>query len=82
MTKKSNMAFAAETLLSIIPIRDHKVVLHVRRRRWLDANGRDVILPHESLTAPGTSYSKEFADVLKKIFGYLPDTGPLSGTVL
>ena len=60
------MAFAAETLLSIIPIRDHKVVLHVRRRRWLDANGRDVILPHESLTAPGTSYSKEFADVLKK----------------
>ena len=82
MTKKSNMAFAAETLLSIIPIRDHKVVLHVRTRRWLDANGRDVILPHESLTAPGTSYSKEFADVLKKIFGYLPDTGPLSGAVL
>lgn len=64
------------------PIRDRKVVLHVRRRRWLDGNGRNVILPHDGLTAPGTSYSKEFADVLKKIFGHLPDTGPLSGAVL
>ena len=64
------------------PIRDRKVILHVRRRRWLDGNGKNVILPHESLTAPGTSYSKEFADALKKIFGYLPDTGPLSGAVL
>lgn len=64
------------------PIRDRKVVLHVRRRRWLDGNGKSVILPHESLTAPGTSYSREFADVLKKIFGHLPDSGPLSGAVL
>lgn len=64
------------------PIRDRKVILHVRRRRWLDGNGKNVILPHESLTAPGTSYSKEFADALKKIFGYLPDTGPLFGAVL
>ena len=74
--------FTEANCINDFPIRDHKVVLHVRRRRWLDANGRDVILPHESLTAPGTSYSKEFADVLKKIFGYLPDTGPLSGAVL
>ena len=56
------------------PIRDRKVVLHVRRRRWLDENGKNVILPHESLTSAGTSYSKEFADVLKK---YL-DTFPIS----
>lgn len=64
------------------PIRDRKVILHVRRRRWLDGNGKYMILPHESLTAPGTNYSKEFADALKKIFGYLPDTGPLSGAIL
>ena len=64
------------------PIRDRKVVLHVRRRRWLDADGTSVILPHEDLVSEGTSYSKEFADVLKKIFGYLPHTGPLSGAVL
>ena len=64
------------------PIRDRKVVLHVRRRRWLDADGTSVILPHEDLVSEGTSYSKEFADVLKKIFGYLPHSGPLSGAVL
>ena len=74
--------FTEAHCINDFPIRDRKVVLHVRRRRWLDENGKNVILPHESLTAAGTSYSKEFADVLKKIFGYLPDTGPLSGAVL
>ena len=74
--------FTEEHCINDFPIRDRKVVLHVRRRRWLDDNGKNVILPHKSLTAPGTSYSKEFAEVLKKIFGYLPDTGPLSGAVL
>lgn len=74
--------FTEAHCINDFPIRDHKVILHVRRRRWLDSNGKNVILPHESLTAPGTSYSKEFADALKKIFGYLPDTGPLSGAVL
>ena len=64
------------------PIRDRKVVLHVRRRRWLDKNGTSIILEHDDLVAEGTSYSNEFAGVLKKIFGYLPDTGPLSGAVL
>ena len=74
--------FTEAHCINDFPIRDRKVILHVRRRRWLDGNGKNVILPHESLTAPGTSYSKEFADALKKIFGYLPDTGPLSGAVL
>ena len=64
------------------PIRDHKVVLHVRRRRWLTAAGRNIILDRYSLLADNTSYSKEFADVLKKIFGYLPDNGPLAGAIL
>ena len=64
------------------PIRDHKVVLHVRRRRWLTAEGRNIILDRYSLLADNTSYSKEFADVLKKIFGYLPDNGPLAGAIL
>ena len=64
------------------PIRDHKVVLHVRRLRWLTAEGRNIILDRYSLLADNTSYSKEFADVLKKIFGYLPDNGPLAGAIL
>ena len=37
-------------------IRDRKVVLHVRRRRWKDEDDKNVVLPRESLTASGTSY--------------------------
>jgi hypothetical protein len=74
--------FTESRSINDFPIRDRKAVLHVRRRRWLDADGTSVILPHDNLTAEGTSYSKEFAGVLKKIFGYLPHTGPLSGAVL
>ena len=74
--------FTEEHCINDFPIRDRKVVLHVRRRRWKDKNGKNVVLPHESLTALGTSYSKEFADVLKKIFGHIPDSGPLSGAIL
>lgn len=74
--------FTEESCINDFPIRDRKVVLHVSRRRWLDSEGKSIILPHEELTAEGTRYSKEFADVLKKIFGYIPDTGPLSGAIL
>jgi len=74
--------FTESRSINDFPIRDRKVVLHVRRRRWLDSDGRSVILTHDDLVAKGTSYSKEFADVLKKIFGHIPNTGPFSGAVL
>lgn len=74
--------FTEERKINDFPLRDKKVVLHVRRRRWLDEEGHNVMLPHDRLVAEGTSYSREFADVLKKIFGYLPNTGPLSGAIL
>lgn len=74
--------FTESRQVNDFPIRDHKIVLHVRRRRWLTAEGRNIILDRYSLLADNTSYSKEFADVLKKIFGYLPDNGPLAGAIL
>lgn len=63
MDKQQNLA---NWQIQDCPIHDRKVVLHVRRRRWKDEDGKNVVLPRESLTASGTSYSKEFADVLKK----------------
>ena len=74
--------FTESRSINDFPIRDRKVVLHVRRRRWKDADGANVIPSHDSLTAESASYSKEFAGVLKKIVGYLPHTGPFSGAVL
>ena len=73
--------FTESRQVNDFPIRDHKVVLHVRRRRWLTPEGKNKVLDRYSLIAENTSYSKEFADVLKKIFGYFPDNGPLSGAV-
>ncbi len=64
------------------PLREHKVRLHVRRRRWLDQNGRNVILDSLPLVADGTSYSVEFADFLKKMVGHQPGDGPMRGAVL
>ena len=42
------------------PIRNRKVLLHVRRRRYLDADNRNVILNQYPLTADGTKVSVEF----------------------
>ena len=54
------------------PIRDHKVVLILRRRRWVDSRtGKSFILPLK-VTADGTRYSKEFAAFLKSTYGEIP----------
>lgn len=49
------------------PIRDHKVILKIRRRRCVDVRtGKSFSLPLEvDVTAKGTRYSKEFGVFLK-----------------
>lgn len=60
--------------------REHKVLLHVRRRRWLDKDNRNVVLESLLLVADGTCYSMEFADFLRMV-GYLPCDGPMRGAL-
>lgn len=74
--------FTEERLLNDFPIRDHKVILHVRRRRWLTEEGTNKVLKVYDLIEDKTNYSKEFAACLKKIFGYIPSDGPLTGAIL
>ena len=66
--------FYEESLITDFPIRDHDTILHVRRRRWKDADGtshaRDI-----RLTAEGTRISEEFAAFLKDTLGLLPRDG-------
>lgn len=58
------------------PIRDRKVILHLRRRKWLDLRtGKSFLRPME-IAAEGTRYSKEFASFLKGTFGCLPGDLP------
>lgn len=68
--------FIAPVEVTDFPIRDHKVVLVLRRRRWVDSRtGRSFILPLK-LTAAGTRYSREFAAFLKETYGHVPSDLP------
>ena len=69
--------FYEASMIKDFPLRHKKVVLHVRRRRWIDAAGKSHSR-HWDLVAAGTRYSKEFASFLKGAFGYIPDTGPIT----
>jgi hypothetical protein len=69
--------FYESSTLKDFPLRDKKVVLHIRRRRWIDAQGKSYSRSWD-LAAEGTRYSKEFAIFLRDAFGYLPDSSPIS----
>ena len=56
------------------PIRDHKVILRIRRRRWVDnRTGKSFSIPIDlDMVAKGTRYSKEFGAFLKETYGDIP----------
>ena len=70
--------FYAVSKITHFPICDHKTILHVRRRRWKDAEGKSVG-KNWDLVAEGTRFSKEFAAFLKDAYGYGADNGPIPG---
>ena len=57
--------FTESRIIHDFPLRELKVVLHVRRRRWEAEDGGNVILNRIPLAAEGTGYSAEFAAFLK-----------------
>ena len=63
--------FTEPTVIKDYPIRNRKVLLHVRRRRYLDADGRNIILNHYPLTADGTKVTVEFGAFFKDGDGHL-----------
>lgn len=74
--------FTEPRVVNDFPLRELKVCLHVRRRRWLAEDGGNVILNRLPLAAEGTSYSAEFAAFLKGMVGYLPSDGQTPWTLL
>lgn len=54
------------------PIRDRKVVLHLRRRRWIEKDTGKSLSRSWEVTADGTRYTVGFAAFLKEEFGYDP----------
>ncbi len=64
--------FTRESIFNDFPLRGNEVLLHVRRRRWKDAAGENVMTDMD-LIQEHTRCSKEFAAFLKEAAGYSPD---------
>ena len=74
--------FTEEKVISDFPARNRKLVLHIRQRRWLDENGKSVILNVYELATNGTKFSDEFAEFLKKKLGPDPRYRKIVGALL
>lgn len=48
------------------PIREYKVYLHIKRRRWLNLSTNQVVFRDWSLVAKGTRLTQEFASFFKR----------------
>ena len=70
--------FMAAVSVTDFPIRDHKVILKIRRRRWTDLRtGKSFNRPIDlDVVAKGTRYSKEFGAFLKETYGDVPGDLP------
>ena len=66
--------FMESVSVTDFPIRDHKVILKIRRRRWTDTRtGKSFSIPIDlDIVAKGTRYSKEFGAFLKETYGDVP----------
>ena len=74
--------FTEPTVVKDYPIRNRKVLLHVRRRRYIDADGRNVILNQYPLVADGTKVSVEFGLFFKDSDGHAAIDGNVIGKIL
>lgn len=81
MGLKSN-GFTEATLIKDYPIRNRKVLLHVRRRRYLDADNRNIILNQYPFTSDGTKVSVEFGLFFKDNDGYSSIDSSVIGKIL
>jgi len=58
--------FTEETVVNDFPVRDNKLRLHIRRRRWITQDGTNLVLDTIPLVAAGTRFSPELAAFLKE----------------
>lgn len=70
--------FMESVSVTDFPIRDHRVILMIRRRRWTDTRtGKSFSIPIDlDVVCKGTRYSKEFGAFLKETYGDIPGDLP------
>jgi len=70
-TKKlESKGFYPSTQVQDFPIREWKVFLKIRRRKWKDLESGKTVSRDWQLAAKGTSMTQEFASFLKEMVGY------------
>ena len=62
--------FHKEITLQDFPIRGKQVYLHIKRRRWLHKQTKQILQRDWNLVAQGTRMTEEFAAFLKEISRY------------
>ena len=65
--KISSKGFFPEITVQDFPIRGHKVLLHITRRRWLNEDTGLVVFRDWNLVSKGTRMTEEFSSFLKAI---------------
>ncbi|MFQ6611434.1 MAG: transposase [Fidelibacterota bacterium] len=68
--KLESKGFYPPTMIQDFPIREWKVFLKIRCRKWKDRESGKVVRRDWQLAAKGTSITKEFASFLKEMVGY------------
>lgn len=64
--------FLPEITIQDFPIRDKRVFLHIKRRRWLNTQTQKVETRDWNQVAQGTRMTQQFAAFLKEIDGLIP----------
>lgn len=67
--KFHSKGFYPEVRVQDFPIREYKVILSIKRRRWEDPDTGVVVSRNWDLIMKGTRLTKEFAAFLKEAFG-------------
>jgi len=62
--------FHKEITIQDVPVRGKKLFLHIKRRRWLGKQDKEVVQRDWNLVAQGTRMTTEFAAFLKGLSQY------------
>lgn len=68
--KLQSKGFFEPITVQDFPIREYKVFLHIKRRRWLNLSTNKAVFRDWNLVAKGTRFTQEFASFLKEISRY------------
>jgi len=66
--------FYEASRINDFPLRDRRVALLLRRRRWVDEQTGKSVGNKYNIVTEGTRHTVEFAAFLKETFGYVPDS--------